>query len=156
MLTPESYVADLGERLGLYRRIAALADRREIDRFGPLPQEVENLLEIIAIKRACLEAGVERIEAGPKGAVISLRENRFANPAGLVELIQRNAGTLKLRPDQKIVYLRNWENEKARLAGVAGLLQALVKIARAAKPDADAVLPPPTPELARPRESRRA
>jgi transcription-repair coupling factor (superfamily II helicase) len=107
VLIPESYVADLGVRLGLYRRIAALADRREIDgfaaelidRFGPLPPEVENLLEIIAIKRACREAGVERVEAGPKGAVIALRGNRFANPAGLVELIQRHAGTLKLRPD---------------------------------------------------------
>jgi len=164
VLIPEGYVADLGVRLGLYRRIAALSDRREIDgfaaelidRFGPLPPEVENLLEIIAIKRACREAGVERVEAGPKGAVIALRGNRFANPAGLVELIQRHAGTLRLRPDQKIVYLRNWEDEKTRLAGVAGLLQALVKIARAAKPDADAVLPPPTPELARPREARRA
>ncbi len=39
--------------------LPALADRREIDgfaaelidRFGPLPAEVENLLEIIAIKR---------------------------------------------------------------------------------------------------------
>jgi transcription-repair coupling factor (superfamily II helicase) len=144
VLIPESYVADLGVRLGLYRRIAALADRREIDafaaelidRFGALPPEVDNLLQIIAIKRACRAAGVERVEAGPKGAVLSLRGNRFANPAGLVELIQRNAGTLRLRPDHKIVYLRNWDDEKARLAGVARLLQALVKIARTEAPAA--------------------
>jgi transcription-repair coupling factor (superfamily II helicase) len=164
VLIPEAYVADLGVRLGLYRRIAALADRREIDgfaaelidRFGPLPPEVENLLEIIAIKRACREAGVERVEAGPKGAVIALRGNRFANPAGLVELIQRHAGTLKLRPDQKIVYLRNWEDEKTRLAGVAKLLQALVKIARTEQPDTDAALPPPTLSLVKPKIARRA
>src|SRR5437763_4467851 len=95
VLIPEAYVADLGVRLGLYRRIAQLSSRRErdafaaelIDRFGPLPPEVENLLQIIAIKRDCREAGVERVEAGPKGAVITLRGNRFANPAGLVELI---------------------------------------------------------------------
>ena len=119
MLIPESYVADLGVRLGLYRRIAQLASRRErdafaaelIDRFGKLPREVENLLQIIAIKRDCREAGVERVEAGPKGAVVTLRDNRFANPAGLVELIQKHAGTLRLRPDQKLVYLRNWDDE---------------------------------------------
>ena len=34
-----------------------------IDRFGPLPSEVENLLKIIAIKRACREAGVEKSDA---------------------------------------------------------------------------------------------
>jgi transcription-repair coupling factor (superfamily II helicase) len=90
VLIPEGYVADLGVRLGLYRRIAALADRREIDafaaelidRFGPLPREVENLLEIIAIKHACREAGVEKLEAGPKGAVVSLRENRLPTRPG--------------------------------------------------------------------------
>src|SRR5436190_14210691 len=153
VLIPEAYVADLGVRLGLYRRIGQLASRRErdafaaelIDRFGPLPAEVESLLQIIGIKRDCKEAGVERVEAGPKGAVITLRDNRFANPAGLVELIQKNAGTLKLRPDQKLVYLRNWEDEKERLAGVAKLMQAVVKIARAETPEAEPAAAPANP-----------
>jgi transcription-repair coupling factor (superfamily II helicase) len=150
VLIPESYVPDLGVRLGLYRRLASLTERREIDafaaelidRFGALPAEVDNLLQIIAIKHACREAGVERVEAGPKGAVITLRGNRFANPQGLIDLIQRNAGTLRLRPDQKIVYLRNWDDDKQRLAGVSRLLQTLVRIARAAKPEAGAAKPP--------------
>jgi transcription-repair coupling factor (superfamily II helicase) len=151
-------------RLGLYRRIAQLGDRREqeafaaelIDRFGKLPAEVENLLQIIAIKRWCREAGIERVEAGPKGAVITLRANRFANPAGLVELIQKNAGTLRLRPDQKLVYLRNWEDEETRLKGVAGLMQTLVKLARAGTPDTvPAPMPKPTPELVKTRAAGR-
>src|SRR5258708_5715770 len=101
------------------------------------------------------EVGIEKLEAGPKGAVIALRENRFANPAGLVDLIQRNAGTLKLRPDHKIVYLRNWEDAKTRLAGVAKLAQALAKIARTAQPETDAQLPQPTPELVKQRSAGR-
>jgi transcription-repair coupling factor (superfamily II helicase) len=163
VLIPEDYVADLSVRLGLYRRIAALADAREseafaaelIDRFGKLPTEVENLLQIIAIKRLCREAGVERVEAGPKGAVVALRGNRFANPAGLVELIQKHAGTLRLRPDQKLVYLRNWDDEAARLKGVSALLQTLVKIARAVADDTPP-MPPPTSELRKPRVAQRA
>jgi transcription-repair coupling factor (superfamily II helicase) len=164
VLIPEGYVADLGVRLGLYRRIAQLSDRRErdafaaelIDRFGKLPAEVENLLQIIAIKRDCREAGVERVEAGPKGAVVTLRGNRFANPAGLVELIQKHAGTLRLRPDHKLVYLRNWEDEAVRLKGVAGLMAALVKLARAGTPEAAAAPPAkPTPELVKARAAGR-
>ena len=162
VLIPEAYVADLGVRLGLYRRIAQLADRREldafaaelIDRFGKLPAEVENLLKIIAIKRWCRDAGVDRVEAGPKGAVITLRGNRFANPAGLVELIQKHAGTLRLRPDQKLVYLRNWEDAQERLAGVARLMQVLVKLARAGTPDA-APMPKPAPDLVKTRAAGR-
>ena len=80
---------------------------------------------------------VEKLEAGPKGAVIALRDNRFGNPAGLVDLIQRNAGTLRLRPDQKIVYLRNWDDAKARLTGqfvqpgvVPHLCENFIRLAR--------------------------
>src|SRR5437763_10320698 len=68
VLIPEDYVADLGVRLGLYRRIAQLASRRERDafaaeliaRFGRLPAEVANLLQVIGIQLDRREAGVER------------------------------------------------------------------------------------------------
>ncbi|HLJ63578.1 MAG TPA: TRCF domain-containing protein, partial [Stellaceae bacterium] len=126
VLIPETYVTDLGVRLGLYRRIAGLLDRREIDafaaelvdRFGKLPPEVDNLLEIIALKRLCRDAGVERIEAGPKGAVIAFRDNRFANPAGLVKFVQEQVGTARVRPDHRLVIMRNWEEPRERLKGV--------------------------------------
>ena len=83
---------DLPVRLGLYRRIGALASDAEteamaaelVDRFGPLPEEVENLLQVMALKRVCREAGVEKLEAGPKGMVLTFRGNAFRNPAGLV------------------------------------------------------------------------
>ncbi len=93
VLIPETYVRDLPVRLGLYRRIGALGvGSREteamaaelVDRFGPLPEEVENLLRVVALKRACREAGVEKLDAGPKGMVLSFRGNAFRNPAGLV------------------------------------------------------------------------
>ena len=51
VLIPEAYVRDLPVRLGLYRRIGALASDAEteamaaelVDRFGALPTEVDNL-----------------------------------------------------------------------------------------------------------------
>jgi transcription-repair coupling factor (superfamily II helicase) len=147
VLIPEIYVADLPVRLGLYRRIAQLVDRREIDafaaelvdRFGPLPPEVDNLLDIIAIKRLCRDAGVEKVDAGEKGASITFRGNRFANPAGLVDFLQQNAATAKLRPDQKLVIMRNWEDTRERLKGVTGILGHLARIAAAPAPAAAAM-----------------
>jgi len=144
VLIPETYVADLNVRLALYRRVATLVDRREIDafaaelvdRFGTLPREVENLLDTIAIKRLCSAAGIEKVEAGPKGAVLSFRGNRFANPAGLVDFLQAQLGTAKLRTDQKLLFMRNWESPKDRLAGVRYLLEKLAEIAGSAPPEA--------------------
>ena len=137
VLIPETYVPDLGVRLGLYRRLGDLADREAldafaaelVDRFGAMPEEVNNLLEVVAIKQLCRTANVERIEAGPKGAVVSFRDNTFPNPPGLVGFISKQAIACKLRPDQRLVYRRAWEVPTERLAGVRDLCRALAGIA---------------------------
>jgi transcription-repair coupling factor (superfamily II helicase) len=137
VLIPERYVPDLHVRMGLYRRAASLVDRAEvdafaaelIDRFGALPQEVENLLQILSIKQLCRDAGVEKLDAGPKGAVVAFRGDSFANPAGLVGFIQSQPGKVKLRPDHKLVYQRQWESASERATGVRHLLERLAGIA---------------------------
>jgi transcription-repair coupling factor (superfamily II helicase) len=137
VLIPEEYVADLSVRLGLYRRIADLIEARDIDafaaelvdRFGPLPDEVKNLLDLVAIKRFCVTAGIEKIDAGPKGAVIAFRANTFAKPEKLVHFIKEQAGTMKVRPDQRIVYRRDWRDERARLRGVNHLVKSVAALA---------------------------
>ncbi|MDP6603665.1 MAG: transcription-repair coupling factor, partial [Rhodospirillales bacterium] len=134
---PERYVAELGVRLGLYRRIAGLSTRDEIDafaaelidRFGELPDEVDNLLETVAIKGACRAASADKVEAGPKGAVISFRGGRFPNPAGLVDFITAENGTARLRPDHRLVYRQAWHDAPSRLAGVRRLMTRIADIA---------------------------
>ena len=138
VLIPESYVTDLSVRLNLYRRIAHLVDQGEIDafaselidRFGPLPEEVENLLQIVAIKQMCRDARVEKVDAGPKGAVLQFHQDTFPNPGGLVAFINKQAGTVQLRPeDNKLVYKRRWETPPERVKGICHLLGQLAKLA---------------------------
>ena len=90
-----------------------------VDRFGPLPQEVEYLLQVVAIKSLCRRANVERIEVGPKGAVLALRDNTFANPEGLIAHIAKHPAGARVRPDMKVVFFDEWETAEARLKGAA-------------------------------------
>lgn len=137
VMIPETYVPDLAVRLGLYRRLADLESEAEIesaaaelvDRFGKLPEEVETLLKVVAIKALCRRANVDRIEAGPKGAVIALRDNKFDNPEGLLRWISSNTPLSKIRPDQRIVWFSDWHNIDNRLEGAKELLENLVEIA---------------------------
>ena len=141
VLIPEEYVADLPVRLALYRRLSEIEDDRAIeafaaelvDRFGPLPLEVEYLLQVVAIKTMCLAANVERIEVGPKGAVLSFRDNTFVNPDGLIAFIAKHPEGARVRPDMKVVFFDEWERPEDRLKGAAGILRALVGIAAKAK-----------------------
>ena len=100
-----------------------------IDRFGPIPTEVENLLQIMAIKRLCRDAGVEKVDAGPKGAVVSFFEDRFAKPEALVIFIGKQSGMVKLRPDHKLVFRRHWEDPRTRVRGVRNLMDELARLA---------------------------
>ena len=141
VLIPEEYVPDLQVRLGLYRRLSGVDSHDAIeafaaeliDRFGPLPQEVRHLLDIVEIKGLCRQAGIEQIDAGPKGAVIAFRNKSFANPEGLIDFIRKDGKQVKLQPDHRLIYYANWETPEERLAGARDLLKRLVKIAGAVK-----------------------
>jgi transcription-repair coupling factor (superfamily II helicase) len=140
VLIPDHYVADLSVRMNLYRRLASLTTREEIDafaaelidRFGPLPDAAENLLQVVALKALCRQAGVDKVDAGPKGAVIGFRNDYFANPAGLVGWLTTHQGTAKLRPDHKLVFMRKWDTPHDRLEGARYLVGELVKVANEA------------------------
>ncbi len=141
VMIPESYVPDLSLRLGLYRRVAQITDPKDVDafaseivdRFGPMPPEADNLLKVVALKTMCRAAGIDKVDAGPKGAVLSFRDNKFDNPEGLVGFIAGQAGSVRLRPDHKLVYRRNWENPANRLSGLEKLITELVGIATRGK-----------------------
>ena len=136
VLIPEDYVADLPVRLGLYRRIGALTNDAEsealaaelVDRFGKLPEEVENLLETMALKRACREAGVEKLDAGPKGMVLGFRKNEFNNPGGLIAWIASAGTMVKIRPDHKLVVTQD-TTPTTRLRTAHNVLTSLTKLA---------------------------
>lgn len=130
VLIPEEYVPDINLRLSLYRRLAHLTSDTEIesfaaelvDRFGKLPKDVENLIAILHIKHICYEAGIERVDTGPKGAVLTFRHNTFANPEALLAHIAAHPLHYKLRPDQKLVVTEYWKDEADKLKKLSVIL----------------------------------
>jgi transcription-repair coupling factor (superfamily II helicase) len=141
VMIPETYVADLPVRLALYRRLAEVEDEQDIagfgaeltDRFGSPPPEVEHLLQIVAIKSLCRRANVEKVEAGPKGVVISFRDNIFANPERLIRFIGEQGRDAKVRPDMKVVFFDDWQEPEQRLKGTMAILRNLARLAAPAK-----------------------
>jgi transcription-repair coupling factor (superfamily II helicase) len=141
VMIPESYVPDLQLRLDLYRRLAGLEDDQEIaefgaeliDRFGEKPAEVDQLLKIMLIKVLCRSANVEKVEGGPKGIIVAFRDNSFADPAGLVSYVADQGPTAKVRPDMKIVFMRDVEDIDRRLKTTTAILRNLVRIAQGKK-----------------------
>ena len=134
VLIPEDYVPDLDLRLGLYRRLSALTTKVElegfaaelIDRFGPVPKEVNTLLLVVRIKAMCQRAGISRLDGGPKGATVQFHNDRFSNPAGLVDFIKAQGQGAKVSGN-KIVLPRDWQTESDRIKGAFAIARDLAE-----------------------------
>jgi transcription-repair coupling factor (superfamily II helicase) len=141
VLIPESYVSDLSLRLSLYRRLSGLSEEQEIegfaaeliDRFGPLPEEVEHLIQVMRIKVLCMRCGIERLDAGPKGLIVGFRDNQFANPQALVSYVAKQGSLVKVRPDYRLVFLRDWPKPEDRLTGSYTIVRTLAGLAAQAQ-----------------------
>ncbi len=138
VMIPDNYVPDLHLRMGLYRRLGELTELNEIDgfgaemvdRFGPMPVEVQNLLKVVYIKSLCRIGNVEKLEAGPKGIVLQFRDKQFPNPAGLVGYIAKQGTMAKIRPDHSVFLTRDLPTPEKRLATAAQIMAQLSDLAK--------------------------
>ena len=93
---PEDYVADLTTRLGIYRRLAGLTESSElhtlqdelVDRLGPLPWQVQNLLYMARLKLRATAAGAQSITREGEKIVVRLRDQT----GGARQALQRHLG----------------------------------------------------------------
>jgi transcription-repair coupling factor (superfamily II helicase) len=136
VLIPEDYVADLTVRLALYRRLADLDTDQEreafaaelIDRFGPLPAEADQLIAVAALKALCRRCQIAKLDAGPKGAVLTFRETGFPEPLALVRFIQERPDDFKMRPDGKLVVQGGWPDAWLRLRALRATLESVSRL----------------------------
>ncbi len=132
VLIPDHYIQDLNLRLATYRRISEIEDDQAsealaaelIDRFGTLPLEVSSLLNVMKIKRLCRKAQVSKIDAGPRGLVVSMRHEGISDPSIILNAITQNRGW-RLRPDQTIFVSGQLEKAETRVKLAVKTLRAL-------------------------------
>ena len=140
VMIPESYIPDLDVRLGLYRRLSKLASKVElegfaaelIDRFGPLPKEINTLLLVVRIKAMCKRAEIAKLDAGPKGVTVQFHNDKFPNPAGLVEFIALERGAAKINGN-KLVLTRSFATEAEKIKGAFAIAKGLAEQVKAGK-----------------------
>ena len=140
ILIPEDYVPDLPLRMALYRRLNEAEDRagldgfaaEMIDRFGPLPPETANLIQLMEIKANAKAAGIAKLDVGTKGALVSFHGDEFANVPGLIAYVERLKGRARIRPDNRLSVSGHWGSAGARLNGALQLSKGLGKLAKQA------------------------
>lgn len=134
-LLPEHYIFDANERLTIYRRLSEIKTFDElheiteelVDRFGKLPEAVENLLAIVNFKITAKGLNIENIEVGDKGIVIKFNDNKFKGSNDFLTQIMSRPLEFKLRPDQKIFYSATCKTKEQTMKSIDKLLSFITK-----------------------------
>ncbi len=133
VMIPEKYIGDLSLRMGLYQRLASLQTTELIDdfsaeltdRFGKFPIQVQYLLQVMKLRIRCRFVNVSLLEVGAKGLTIMFRENQFANPEGLLALMNKNSKQMSLSPEHRLLVRQTMSSPEERLKRAGQLLQHL-------------------------------
>jgi transcription-repair coupling factor (superfamily II helicase) len=122
LLIPEEYIEDIATRMNFYKRISNINNQEEreqiyveiIDRFGKMPQEVENLLQVAYLKNLCKKANIEKLEKNSQGILISFKNHHFASGEKLLEMVFSSKNQIKLN-GHKILFVGNSKNDEEKL-----------------------------------------
>ena len=126
----EDFVADIDQRLSFYRRLARMTDLKEIaalkaeliDRFGPLPEETENLLLKIMLRVLSVRAGVKRLDIFGNQLVLAFSDTHQRRPLGIVEMVSAGNGRFQITPDHQLKTTLGKGAPRALLAQVKNIL----------------------------------
>ncbi len=107
---PEDYVPDVQQRLALYRRLSGRLtpgmvrelEEEFLDRFGPLPPEGRNLLEVVRAKHHLRQLGVRRLDLQNSVALLQFAHPERLDLPRLLDLLKQKPGTFRLTPDQTL------------------------------------------------------
>ncbi len=109
----DNYIADSSLKLSLYRRIGNLTDDTDIenfkdemvDRFGSIPLEFNNLLDIVKIKHKCSKLNIENLDSGDRGFVV-----KFYKEADIADKVRnfviKHPQQTKIKPDSKLIFTK--------------------------------------------------
>jgi transcription-repair coupling factor (superfamily II helicase) len=107
---PGDYIEDIHQRLVFYRRLSSARSEvavQEIseelrDRYGPIPEEVENLFQVMNLKLLLKQAGVRRVSVEKEKVVLTFDPHSTADPHRLVSAVARGKGRREFTPDQRL------------------------------------------------------
>ena len=121
---PDKYIANEHLKLDMYKKISCvsgeedLEDTRDelIDRFGDMPQEVENLLEAASIKADAHRAYITEIKANRHEIRFTMYRNAGVDTAKIPEIISKYKGCLKLRTEKEPVFVYTYQKKQQMTA----------------------------------------
>ncbi len=132
-LIPTSYILDGEQRYVAYRKISSITQLEQLsdlraeleDRYGKIPAETENLLQIIELKILMRPLCIAKIDQGPGTLVFSFLKETPVAPQLILLMVQNSKGTVRITPDHKLVVTASTKSSDAIFSAAKKILRLL-------------------------------
>jgi transcription-repair coupling factor (superfamily II helicase) len=131
-LLPNDFCGDVHLRLSFYKKLATAKSVEQIDalleelvdRFGKLPAQAQNLIDVHRLRVTSQPYGVIKVDAAPSGISITFKKNPPIDPMRIIALIQKNRH-IKLVGNEKLRIERALPDARDRALLVRDVLRSL-------------------------------
>ena len=136
LLIPEEYMPDLSLRMSFYKKIAMIKNDEDAqnlidemnNRFGKIPEEILNLIEITKLKHLCKKLGIEKFESTSDGLVLGFKNNQFRNPEKLLTMIFASKNKIKLHTGQRVLFVCNTSSTQNKISSAFAVIKKLEEL----------------------------
>ncbi len=131
---PDNYIHNTDQRYIAYRKITSLHDEDSLadqkdelrDRYGPLPTEVANLLQVISLKLACKKLKISKLDQGKDILAFSFLDNTSVKPEKILTMVKNSKGNARFTPDGKLVVKEPLLTPETVFQEIKKILRALI------------------------------
>ena len=102
---PDEFIEDSSQKIEIYQNIALCKSEEDIqnvvdeiiDRYGHMPEEIENLLEITRIKNLCKEIGIVKVSQKRDAVIFYCETNKFKSE-NVTKILQKYKNRVQFSP----------------------------------------------------------
>jgi len=129
---PEAYISDIHQRLTAYKKLSSASSDAEIedireelrDRYGEIPLEAHQLMEVISLKQLLKKLGIRRVDVQDGCAIFTFSEGNVISPGKIVDIVSKDRERCKFTPDQRLY---------VKITGIEDLKKVLQELIRGGK-----------------------
>ena len=131
-LIPESYISDINQRLVMYKKIANSTSKGDLDdiileltnRFGLVPEELHNLIDITKMKLKYSKIGVRKINIARGNLRIIIEDGKYFNNEKLISFIKKN-NNVSFNKNNTLIFKKDFYDIREKKIVIANIIESI-------------------------------
>ena len=131
-LIPESYISDINQRLVMYKKIANSTSKGHLDdiileltnRFGLVPEELHNLIDITKMKLKYSKIGVRKINIARGNLRIIIEDGKYFNNEKLISFIKKN-NNVSFNKNNTLIFKKDFYDIREKKIVIANIIESI-------------------------------